>query len=132
MLMKNVTNMLPFEDNTISHTDFIAKRTSNLDKLRSLDPEVWPSTFPRIIQTPFQPQASLVPVDNPHGWILYRGVYYYSDDHKYPYVMLSNTKHLSLPIIKCCTKESYDRFLRDFFNGSFINHGVSVHTRSSY
>jgi hypothetical protein len=102
------------------------KATSKIVKLQSLDPELWSKKVPRIIQSFFQPQASLEPIDNSGGWLLYRGIYYYSDSDTYPHVMLVNDKHLSLPIVKCCNKRTYDLFLSSFFGGDFNDCGIAV------
>ena len=109
---------------------FKATKTSKIEKLRSFDPELWPSGSARLIQTPFQPQASLDPVVNENGWLLYRGVYYYSDNKDYPYVALTTTSHRPFPLVRCCNKHSYDLFLSKFFNAGFSNACVSVHLPS--
>ena len=122
----NLESNIDSTENTV-----VGRKVSKINILRSLDPEVWPQNSARILQTPYQPQVSLTPVDNTHCWLSYRGKYYYSDSDKYPYVMLMKNKHLPLPIVKCCTKQCYDRFLSKFFSGVFGEKGITVHTPSS-
>ena len=115
---------------------------SKISYLRAVDEAVWPVGCTRVVQTPFQPasvarwwcpktilpEASFEPVNNRHGSILYRGVYYHSTNTTRPYVRLRNNRNLTLPIVSCCTKHDYVNFLKLFLNGDFSDHAITVHT----
>lgn len=101
---------------------------SKVSHLRAIDEAVWPVGCSRIVQIPFQPEASFETVNNTHGSIFYRGVYYYSTNPSHPYVRLLKNRNLTLPIVSCCTKHDYENFLKLFLNGDFSNHSITVHT----
>ena len=74
--------------------------------LKSLDPELWEQKYScRIVQAPLQPMASLEPVETTHDSLLYRGVYYYSDNPEFPYVGFMKSRDGNLPLVSCFHKK---------------------------
>jgi len=109
-------------------TSVIRIMNSKVAHLRAIDEAVWPVNSVRIVQIPFLPEASFEPVNNTHGSIFYRGVYYYSTDPARPYVRLLKNRNLTLPIVSSCIRHSYDNFLKEFLEGGFGDHAITVHT----
>jgi hypothetical protein len=114
-IMTTIEESVPVNNTSISG--------SKISLLRSFDKELWS----RLVQMHLQPEPSLEPVDNIHGSIMYRGVYYHSINPNLPYVRLIKKQYLTLPVVACCRRRSYEIFLRQFLEGDFNENAITVH-----
>lgn len=100
--------------------------STNLEQLRKCDPELWFPGCARILQKPFQPHASKVPIPGVLC-LKYRGNYYYSADRTHPFIMLkrhrgrksANFPEWKYPLVTICNQVQYERFLTQRANDEF-------------
>lgn len=79
-----------------------------MQALRDFDSELWVLNTARIVQKPFRPQASRDPPVTRNGYILYRGVYYFSTNEECPYVGLKKNILGSFPLPACFRRPQTD------------------------
>ena len=92
--------------------------------LRHLDPVVWPTNAAQYILR--LPLATKQLVAHEFGFLQYRKVYYFSDNPDYPYVHLVKLSGCPFPLITCCSKVTYDRFLAERRKGKFSDVDLTV------
>lgn len=92
-----------------------------LRHLRQHDKQLWFAGVTKIVKSSCLPSASKESCVRDNGSIYYRGVYYYSNDRKFPYVRMKIVKNSVAPVITVCDKESYDKFLHERLYGQFAD-----------
>ena len=95
---------------------------TNITQLRELDPEVWYAGSARVVQLALQPNASRERPPCNLCWIFYRGIYYYSTNPERPLVRLKMSKSHNLPLVSCCDRRSYERFVKEAEEGKYGDH----------
>ena len=100
--------------------------------LRRIDPEVWVYRAAEIISPAYFPEISTRYVPREYGSLYYRTIYYYSPNPDYPYVCLVKHPDYHLPLVQCCDKEEYKRFVTSYNKGEFGKYGIAAHIANEF